>query len=294
MSLVFPCQLVLRLACQENLIPRQESRIRFQQRIVPRYHGMIIDSYTHCGVSKYHPVDVVSATMQQAGVHRAVLAQHLGEFDNSYIQDVVAENPDRFAGVCLIDHESPSAEEDLRMLAGSPSCQGVRWPIAPDINNLELVGRTLELGLVVVAYFPESIAACVTGMKQLLESHPDGIVVASHLGNPTENQPDPLRDFHQAGVFDLVSASGLVIQLSGMEMTTEFPHQGLHPLVAAFFEAAGPTRLTWGSNFPVVGSAREYLAELQLVSSGQLPIPEEAIPAIVGGNAERIWFDRPA
>ena len=46
---------------------------------------MIIDSYTHCGISKYLPIEDVSATMDRAGVHRAVLAQHLGEFDNSYI-----------------------------------------------------------------------------------------------------------------------------------------------------------------------------------------------------------------
>ena len=255
---------------------------------------MIIDSSTHCGLSKYHPIEVVSATMAEAGVDRAVLAQHLGEFDNSYIESVVTGNPDQFAGVCLVDHESTSVNTDLERLARSPSCQGVRWPIAPGIDNLELVNRTLELGLVVVAYFPESVAACVTAMRQVLESHPGGIVVASHLGNPTEKQPDPLTDFRQAGVFDLVSTTGLVIQLSGMEMTTEFPHQDLYPLVAEFCEAAGPTRLTWGSNFPVVGGSREYLAELHLVRTGQLPIPEEAVPAIVGENAKRIWFDRPA
>ena len=251
---------------------------------------MIIDSYTHCGISKYLPVEDVSATMDRAGVHRAVLAQHLGEFDNSYIQGVVAANPDRYAGVCLVDHESAAVVGELESLAESTCCQGVRWPIAPEIDNLDLVGRTLDLGLIVVAYFPESIAVCVDEVSRLLEAHPAGTLVASHLGNPTENQPDPLQDFQQAGVFDLLSADGLVIQLSGMEMTTGFPHQGLHALVAEFYRSAGPTRLTWGSNFPVVGSADDYVAELELLTGGRLPIPDEAIPAVAGGNAERIWF----
>lgn len=251
---------------------------------------MIVDSYTHCGISKYLPVEDVSATMDRAGVHRAVLAQHLGEFDNSYIQDVVAANPDRYAGVCLVDHQSETVVADLESLAESPCCQGVRWPIAPEIDNLDLVSRTLDLGLIVVAYFPESIAECVDAVSRLLEAHPDGTLVASHLGNPTENQPDPLQDFQQAGVFELLSADGLVIQLSGMEMTTGFPHQRLHALVAEFYSSAGPTRLTWGSNFPVVGSADDYVAELELLIDGQLPVPREAIPAIAGSNAERIWF----
>ncbi|MBQ15884.1 MAG: hypothetical protein CMJ65_02040 [Planctomycetaceae bacterium] len=249
-----------------------------------------VDAYTHCGISKYLPVADVSATMDHAGVDRAVLAQHLGEFDNSYLRGVVAANPDRYAGVCLVDHQADSAESILEELAGSSSCQGVRWPIAPGMDNHELVGRTLELGLVAVAYFPESIAACVATMDRLLEAHPSGKIVVSHLGNPTQQQADPLQEFRQAGVFQLLSAETLVIQLSGMEMTTRFPHAALHDLVGVMFEAVGPTRMTWGSNYPVVGTAEDYRTELRLLLDGRLPIPSEAIPAIAGANASRLWF----
>lgn len=257
---------------------------------MPEVQFSTVDAYTHCGISKYLPVEDVSATMDHAGVDRAVLAQHLGEYDNSYIRDVVTANPNRYAGVCLVDHQADSVEPILEELAGSASCQGVRWPIAPGVDNHELVDRTLDLGLVVVAYFPESIAACVTTMDRLLEAHPSGNIVVSHLGNPTQQQADPLLEFRQAGVFQLLSAAGLVIQLSGMEMTTGFPHAPLHDLVGAMFETVGSTRMTWGSNYPVVGTAEDYRTELQLLLDGRLPIPAEAIPAVAGDNAARLWF----
>ena len=250
----------------------------------------IVDAYTHCGISKYLPIDDVSATMERSGVSRAVLAQHLGEFDNTYIQGVVANAPDRFAGVCLVDHADATARETLDELAQSSTCQGIRWPMASDVDNLDLVAATLERGLIVVAYFPESVAANVDALASLVRRHPAGRIVVSHLGNPAADDDDPLNTFREAGVFDLLTAEGLIVQLSGMEMTTVFPHRELHPLVGAMFETVGADRLTWGSNFPVVGTPEDYQAELQLLLDGGLPIPAGAIPAVAGGTALRIWF----
>lgn len=250
----------------------------------------IIDAYTHCGVNKYLPIENVADTMDQAGVSKAVLAQHLGEFDNSYIQEIVANNPERYAGVCLVDHESSRCQATLEQLAASGTCQGVRWPIAPDIDNLDQVFLTLDLDLIVVAYFPGSMAACVDALDRLVQRHPTGRIVVSHLGNPTEDDVDPLNSFRQAGVLDVLTSESILVQLSGMEMTTEFPHATLYDLVGTLFETVGPHRMTWGSNYPVVGTAEDYLAELQLLLDGRLPIPTDAIPAVAGGNALALWF----
>ena len=69
----------------------------------------IIDSYSHCGISKYEPIERVRGVMRSGGVARAVLVQHLGEYDNRYLQDVVAADPDHLAGVCMVDHQLPAA-----------------------------------------------------------------------------------------------------------------------------------------------------------------------------------------
>ncbi|HUE16056.1 MAG TPA: hypothetical protein VMR25_17935, partial [Planctomycetaceae bacterium] len=59
----------------------------------------IVDAYAHCGLSKYEPIEKVREVMAAAGVSRAVLVQHLGEFDNSYIGPVVQSDPQHLAGV---------------------------------------------------------------------------------------------------------------------------------------------------------------------------------------------------
>jgi hypothetical protein len=49
--------------------------------------------------------------------------------------------------------------------------------------------------------------------------------------------------------------------------------------------------MLWGSNYPVVGSADDYRADLRLLLDGGLPIPAAAVPQVAGENAKRLWFD---
>ena len=64
----------------------------------------IIDAYVHSGMHKFQPIEAVADVMESAGVSRVVIVQHLGEFDNSYIGDIVEAHPEKYAGVCLVDH----------------------------------------------------------------------------------------------------------------------------------------------------------------------------------------------
>src|SRR5690349_699361 len=107
---------------------------------------MLIDGYSHCGISKYRPVEDVLAVMRKAGVERAVLCQHLGEYDNSYLAGVVAEHGTTFAAVCLIDPTSPTAISELEMWHDTGSFRGVRL-YAGWLDEYErLWSRAVELG----------------------------------------------------------------------------------------------------------------------------------------------------
>ena len=87
----------------------------------------LIDAYAHCGLSKYKPLSEVEQAMQLAGVDRAVLVQHLGEFDNTYIQQVVADSPYKFSGVLLVDHEQQDASARLHEWEQTGHFRGVRF-----------------------------------------------------------------------------------------------------------------------------------------------------------------------
>ncbi len=248
----------------------------------------IIDAYTHCGLSKYEPIKQVARVMASAGVGRAVLVQHLGEFDNSYIAGCVASAPDRLAGVCLVDHTLPDAVSQLEKLANSGCFRGVRFPVQVLIDAPDLFDTAAKLGLVLVLYAPDGMGYVVESLNRFLDLHPGARVVLTHLGTPRMEEAPEFAGARRA--FRLARHPGVYWQLSGMKMYCPWPHEPLHPLIADAFSAFGPERILWGSNYPVVGSELDYGRDLELLTQERLPIPPDAIPAIAGGNAKRLWF----
>ncbi len=248
----------------------------------------VIDAYTHCGLDKYEPIDRVREMMTHSGIDRAVLAQHLGQYDNRYIGSVVSEDPEHFAGVCHLDAASPSAVEDLVKLSDTKLFRGLRLLSGSLHSAPELWRRALELGFVIVAYAPNGIAADVDALKGLLDVNLGRRVVLTHLGNPTAGDGVAGKEYRR--VFDLAAYSGVYFQVSGMKMFCPYPHTELYPLVAEVFDRFGASRLMWGSNYPVVGDEADVKKDLNLLLEGRLPIPDSAIRDVAYNNACKLWF----
>ena len=248
----------------------------------------ITDGYTHCGLSKYEPIEKVRAVMASALVERAVLVQHLGEFDNSYIETTVAADPEHLAGVCLVNHDSGDAVRDLEHLARRGVFRGVRLTTHACLACPDLPRAASDLGLIMVLFAPEGMAAYLPALLELLDDRPDTRLVLTHLGTPDLSREPSLESCREA--LRLADYPGTYLQLSGMKMCCPWPHEPLHGLVAEGFERFGASRIYWGSNYPVVGSEEDYLRDLRLLLDGRLPIPEDALPAVAGESAERLWF----
>jgi predicted TIM-barrel fold metal-dependent hydrolase len=248
----------------------------------------IVDSYLHCGLTKFEPIERVREVIAAAAVSRAVIVQHLGEFDNSYIQRIVAQEPDRIAGVCMVDHTVPQAEPVLRDLAGEGRFRGVRITAEALTEAPDLVLTAFRLGLVVVLYTPDGLANNVNALVRVLDQHPDGKVVISHLGNPNPDE-SPAFDRHLRAL-RLAEYRNVYFQVSGMKMFCPYPHQVLYPIIEMAAERFGGSRLLWGSNFPVVGGADDYVRDLALLTECRTPIPNESIHAVTGENALQLWF----
>jgi len=249
----------------------------------------IVDAYTHCGLEKYEPIERVRAVIEAAGVSRAVLVQHLGQYDNSYLERVVAGDSEHLAAACLVDHQAADAAGTLARLAGS-GFRGVRLTTQVLDETPALFDLAAELGLVIVFYAPEGMARAVEPLERFLDRHAAARIVITHLGNPASNPPGVVGNKHR-GLFRLAAHGGVFFQISGMGMFCPYPHEPLHDLVAEALERFGPNRLCWGSNYPVVGGQDEYRSDLELLVSGRLPLPAAAIPAIAGANARQLWFE---
>ena len=250
----------------------------------------IIDAYAHCGLSKYEPIENVREVIAAAGVSRAVLVQHLGEFDNSYIASVVASDPEHFASVLLVDHTATNVAGTLAHWVTSGRFQGLRLTADALLTNPDLFLLASDLGLAIVLYAPQGIRPILPHLERALESAPFTRLVITHLGNPI--LIGSKLDEGANAVLDLARFSNAYFQLSGMKMFCAPPHEVLYPLIEDAVATFGTRRILWGSNFPVVGSQEDYWADLRLLLDGGLPVPREAIDQIAGENAKRLWFDR--
>src|ERR1051325_6796525 len=162
---------------------RRERRTKYEERRTPG-GNMIIDGYCHCGLSKYLPVDDVLHVMDRAKVDRAVLCQHLGEYDNGYLARVVAQYPDRFTGVCLVDPTQGAAVAELHRWHAMGCFHGVRllteWLASYEENYAEAA----RLGWIFVLYAPDGIASAIQPIQRFASRHPAARLVITHLGNP--------------------------------------------------------------------------------------------------------------
>jgi len=250
----------------------------------------LLDAYAHCGISRYLPVEDLRSVMDGLGIGRAVLCQHLGEYDNSYLESVVRAEPDRFVAVALVDGTRAGWRSELRAVAESGAFRGVR--IVDDVleESPDLAEEAAALGLVIVVYAPNGIRRAVAPIRRLSAAYPDATIEVTHLGNPRLEDGSLASGFE---LLELASERGVVVTLSGLPMFCGHPHSELDELIVATLEAFGPDRVLWGSNFPVAGADQpSYARELDLIRSGRWGLDRSAVELITEDNARRIWFER--
>ena len=249
---------------------------------------MTIDGYCHCGISKYQPVDIVLRVMNKHAVDRAVLCQHLGEYDNSYLAEVVKTHPERLAAVCLIDPTQPDAHVQLRRWEEHGKFRGVRILAQWLEPYFPLWRAAVERGLRLVLYAPDGVAGSVQAIRRLLQDCPEGNIVISHLGNPKLVEGELIAG---SQILGLEQTPGVFVLLSGLSMFCAYPYSELRHLVVEVIRRFGANRLMWGSNFPVCGDENAYGRDLAQLLCGEWGLSSQQIECIAGGTARTVWFD---
>lgn len=236
----------------------------------------ITDAYAHCGLRKYRPVEQLDAVMDRHGVVRCVLAQHLGEYDNAYLQSLVEQRPTRFAAVFLVDHTAPRAIDEISRWAKTGAFRGIRFPSATILTHRALWQWAAQLGLhlVVSAPFPKAETEAICAFAN---DHPKTTLQLTHLAGP-----------------GFEKHTNITVQISGMHKEGKPPYAELVPRIRALYDTLGPARLVYASNFPVMEEESIYAAEIELLRSGKLGIPTKDAEAIMNANAQQLWFAKSA
>lgn len=251
---------------------------------------MRIDGYTHCGISKYLPVDAVLRVMEKAAVERAVLVQHLGEFDNGYLETCVAQHPDRFVALGLVDHLGADWSYALDRIVESGCFSGIRIPQEALTENAPFCEGVMARALVPLLDLPDGVGGALERVRELAQAHPEVPVVISHLGYPEVGDGRVVRG---GELVELAAEPSINVLLSGQSQFCEYPYTPLSELRDAVLGAFGPGRVTWGSNFPYLTDEDDYVRDLALTTSLASLSEADAAASVLGGTAQRVFFTRP-
>lgn len=255
---------------------------------------LIVDTHCHVSLAWYNPVESLLFQMDQNQVQYALLIQMGGQHDNTYQAKCVARYPDRLASVVLVDVGRHDAPDTLTSLA-EQGAVGVRLSAdarSPGDDPLVIWRRADELGLVV------SCSGSIDSFSSddfasLIEELPNLPVIIEHLGG-VNHRNSPEVPYHRAEkVFSLSRYANTAIKIHGLGEfaarhmpVTEFPFtKPIPPFLQMAYEAFGPDRMMWGSDYPPVSFREGYRNALQLTLAQFEDEPTAMVEQIFGGTA---------
>jgi predicted TIM-barrel fold metal-dependent hydrolase len=253
---------------------------------------MIVDA--HCHAWRYWPyeppvpdpssrpaVEQLLFEMDQCGVQEAVLVAARIDHNpdnNDYVAECVRRLPERLYQFADVDcmwtptYHTPGAADRLADAVRTYALRGFThyvdaaddgaWFFADD--GQAFLSTAARLNQIVSIHLPVHLQPA---LRRLAAQFPETPFLCHHMAYPlTEEGPDgpALR-----AIVESASSPNIHIKLSGFHYAApvgwEYPHAASHYMVRALFEAFGPERLHWGSDYPVVRWAMTYRQSLEVI-----------------------------
>ena len=235
----------------------------------------------------------------QTGVDATILVQAAPTPAETDYMLGIAERAKFILGVVgWIDLEAANAASEVRRRAEQPLFLGVRpmlqdlpdpgWVLQPSLRPA-LNAITAE-GLVFDALIAPNQISVIT---ELATRHPQLSIVLDHAAKPRLGDAGAMVHW-QRGIEALAQCANVTCKVSGL-LTELQPGAGVADVMAAvahLFDAFGPARLIWGSDWPVLTLAGDYTAWFELAREAIAAKEPSAVRAVMGDNALRIYRPR--
>jgi predicted TIM-barrel fold metal-dependent hydrolase len=242
-------------------------------------------------------IELASEVMADHRIDRAVLVQPVfrGE-DNSYVADCARAEPTRFAAVCVVDPRTPDADERLIHWARA-GCRGLR--LRPRIAAEAAVFGDPVMYPLWGAAGRERVVISILGspehsqvIGQLAERFPHVPIVIDHMGHPNVGEDATRGSFQE--LLRLGRHSNVRIKVSGFYHFSRerFPFRDCWPFIRAAYDAFGPARLLWGSDFPHVLVASSYARSITVLDEAGLLRNDAERGLIMGQNTADLYWAR--
>jgi L-fuconolactonase len=245
---------------------------------------MIVDTHSHAGINWFEPVEMILYQMDQNQVEQAVLIQHAGNFHNRYIIECTRRFPGRFGAVVWVDVDKPDAPQTLERLSQQEGVVGVRLhpgDRSPGADPLAIWRKAAELGMPVSCYARSAEHCADPEFQQLVAELPQLTIVLEHLAGAyrpqsPESVTAPYQWYREA--LTLARFPNTYIKFGGLgefcirpaRLAAAFGFEEILPLMDLAYDAFGPRRMMYGSDYPPVGRREGYRNSLQGVL--ELPI----------------------
>jgi predicted TIM-barrel fold metal-dependent hydrolase len=229
--------------------------------------------------------------MKANGVSRTVIIQVIHyRYDNRYLAGVLKRYRGTFQGVCRVDPLDPAAPDHLSALteegfrgvrispSGEASGDWFHGPLMPPLWK-----RCHELKV------PMTVLAPITRMPEvalLLEKLPDLTVVIDHMADCPIDRPAELEK-----LIALKRYPNLFVKISHTWQISRqpYPWPDAQQYVKRLYDAYGPQRLMWATDWPIVEGWSTYARALSVVRDEMKFLNADDRGWILNKTIERVW-----
>ena len=225
----------------------------------------IVDTHCHAGRNWFEPVELLLYQMNANEVEKGVLIQHRGTYDNTYLFECARRYPGRFAVVAIVDESDADAPSALEPWA-ERGAVGVRLgptDRSPGSDPLAIWRKAAELGLVVSSLGGvEDFAS--DEFSRLVAELPDLPIIVEHLAGVGQGAEPPYTTYKRA--LALANYPNTYLKVGGLGeisvrspvLKPQFGFDYTPPLIEMAYDAFGPRRMMWGSDYPPVSGREGY------------------------------------
>jgi predicted TIM-barrel fold metal-dependent hydrolase len=229
--------------------------------------------------------------MKANGVSKTVIIQVIHyRYDNSYLAAVLKRYPQYFLGVCRVDPLNPAAPDHLSRLveqgfrgvrispAGDASGDWFRGPLMPPLWK-----RCDELKA------PMTVLAPITRMPDagaLISRYPDLTVVIDHMADCPVDQPAELQKLIALARYPKVFVK---ISHTWSLSRQKYPFLDAQEHVKRLYDAFGPQRLMWATDWPISEPLCTYAQALSVVRDDMKFLNDEDKQWMLSKTIERVW-----
>ncbi len=210
--------------------------------------------------------------------------------ETDYMLDIAAQHSFVKGVVGWVDFENSHAPEHIARLAENPYLVGLRpmiqdiadtnWMLRPDLNPAFVAMIASDL-----VFDALTLPAHLQNLSELLSRYPTMRVVIDHGSKPDIRAGT--MDSWAKDMGRLATNTSCFCKLSGLvtEAAPNWTPEDLKPYVDHLLATFGPSRLIWGSDWPVCTLAATYDQWLETTHQLLEGLPASDIDAILGGNA---------